>query len=72
MSEARGGSPKPFEFNAELTELRVSLERLDDPLDDDKLFRTALPLCDRVGVGTVVHEEPQPLHVPGQAARGGQ
>ena len=43
MSEARGGNPKPFEFNAELTALRVSLEGLDDPLDDDKLFRTALP-----------------------------
>ena len=47
MSEARGASPKQFDFNPELSELRASLERLDDPLDDDKLFRAALPLCAR-------------------------
>lgn len=47
MSEARGASPKRFEFNAEFSELRASLERLDDPLEDDKLFRAALPLCTR-------------------------
>lgn len=47
MSEARGASPKRFEFNAELSELRASLRRLDDPLGDDRLFRAALPLCAR-------------------------
>ena len=53
MSEAHGGSPKPFEFNAELTELRVSLERLDDPLDDDNVPCTMDAECGNATSGVV-------------------